>query len=68
MKEAVPAAKKTRIDIGTGIAKLYLALVLLFLYVPIFVMAAMAFNPLHQGHPEPRHAVRDHAHLAHQGL
>ena len=39
-----------RIDFGTGIAKAYLALILLFLYVPIVVMAALAFNasPLYE--------------------
>jgi len=37
-------------EITNGIAKIYLALVLLFLYVPIFTMAAMAFNrsPLYE--------------------
>jgi spermidine/putrescine transport system permease protein len=36
--------------ISGGIAKVYLILVLLFLYVPIFVMAALAFNssPLYE--------------------
>ena len=39
-----------RIDIGTGIAKVYLGLILLFLYVPIVVMAVLAFNrsPLYE--------------------
>ena len=39
-----------KLDIGGGIAKAYLALVLLFLYVPILVMALLAFNrsPLYQ--------------------
>jgi spermidine/putrescine transport system permease protein len=39
-----------RLDLGTGIAKIYLALILLFLYVPIIVMAILAFNasPLYE--------------------
>ena len=41
---------RMKLDIGTGIAKIYLGLVLIFLYVPIFVMAALAFNrsPLYE--------------------
>jgi len=41
---------RTRTSIATGLAQVYLALVLLFLYVPIFTMAAMAFNssPLYE--------------------
>jgi spermidine/putrescine transport system permease protein len=37
-------------QIANGAAKIYLALVLLFLYLPIFTMAAMAFNrsPLYE--------------------
>jgi spermidine/putrescine transport system permease protein len=39
-----------KVDIGTGIAKLYLLLVLIFLYLPILVMALLAFNrsPLYE--------------------
>ena len=41
---------KTKLDFGSGIAKVYLGLVLLFLYVPILVMALLAFNrsPLYE--------------------
>ena len=41
---------KSKIDFTGGLAQLYLALVLLFLYVPIIVMAVLAFNrsPLYE--------------------
>jgi spermidine/putrescine transport system permease protein len=47
---AHPAAVRRRVDVGGTIAKIYLGLMLLFLYVPIFVMAALAFNrsPLYE--------------------
>jgi spermidine/putrescine transport system permease protein len=50
MTAPMQAAPRRKFDLVTGIAKLYLALVLLFLYVPIFVMAALAFNrsPLYE--------------------
>jgi len=41
---------RAREGLANGAAKVYLAIVLLFLYVPIFTMAAMAFNasPLYE--------------------
>ncbi|HVO03804.1 MAG TPA: ABC transporter permease [Candidatus Cybelea sp.] len=43
-------ARKPRFDFAAAIAKAYLALILIFLYVPILVMAVLAFNrsPLYQ--------------------
>jgi spermidine/putrescine transport system permease protein len=45
-----PARRLAAGALASGASKIYLALVLLFLYVPIFTMAAMAFNrsPLYE--------------------
>jgi spermidine/putrescine transport system permease protein len=44
MTASAASAPRIRLDIGGGIAKTYLGLMLLFLYVPIIVMAVLAFN------------------------
>jgi spermidine/putrescine transport system permease protein len=50
MTAARAGSVRRRVDLGGAIAKVYLGLMLLFLYVPIFVMAALAFNrsPLYE--------------------